>query len=220
MLIAAPLLALAAPVTLVLRVSSPATRRRWWLPILHSRVVRFLAHPVVAWLMFAAMMWAVHFTPVFDTALEDPLVHDLEHLAFLTGALLFWWPAVALDPAPWRMSHPARIGYLFTQMAQNTFLAFVILGATASLYPHYASLVLPWGSTALEDQRLAAGIMWIVGDAVFLTAILALIVGWMRAETRAEARADRLAGAELAEIRLRERRLAERLAEERGETSR
>ena len=25
------------------------------------------------------------------------------------GALLFWWPAVALDPAPWRMTHPVAI---------------------------------------------------------------------------------------------------------------
>ena len=38
MLVAAPLLALAAPMTLVLRVSSPTTRRRWVLPVLHSRV--------------------------------------------------------------------------------------------------------------------------------------------------------------------------------------
>jgi putative membrane protein len=218
MLVAAPLLALAAPVTLVLRLSSAETRRRWLLPILHSRVVRFVAHPIVAWLMFTGMMWATHFSPLFNASLEDPLIHDVEHMLFLSGALLFWWPAVALDPAPWRMSHPARIGYLFTQMTQNTFLAVVILNATTVLYPHYASLVRPWGMAALEDQRLAAGIMWIVGDAIFLTAILAVVAGWMRAEARNEAREDRRADEELTQIRLRERRLAERLAEERGDT--
>lgn len=218
MLVAAPLLSLAAPVTLVLRMSSADRRRRWLLPLLHSRVVRVLAHPVVAWVMFAAMMWAAHFSPLFNASLEDQFVHDIEHLLFLSGALLFWWPAVALDPAPWRMSHPARIVYLFTQMTQNTFLAVVILNASTVLYPHYASLVRPWGTTALEDQRLAAGIMWIAGDAIFLTAILAVVAGWMRAEARNEAREDRRAGEELTQIRIRERRLAERLAEERGET--
>ena len=218
LLVAAPLLALAAPVTLVLRTSSAETRRRWLLPLLHSHVVRFLGHPVVAWVIFAGMMWATHFSPLFDASLEDPLVHDLEHLLFLSGGLLFWWPAVALDPTPWRMSHPARIGYLFTQMTQNTFLAVVILNATTVLYPHYATLVRPWGITALEDQRLAAGIMWIAGDAIFLTAILAVVVGWMRAESRNEAREDRRASEELTQIRIRERRLAERLADERGET--
>jgi len=44
-----------------------------------------------------------------------------------------------------------------------------------------------------------------------------VLVGWMRAEGRNEARADRLAVAEMADIRVRERRLADRLAEERGE---
>ena len=220
MLVAAPLLALAAPITLVLRLSSSETRHRWLLPVLHSRIVRFLGHPVTAWLMFATMMWAVHFSPLFNASLEDPLIHDLEHLLFLSGALLFWWPAVALDPAPWRMSHPARIGYLFTQMTQNTFLAFVILNATVPLYAHYATLVRPWGIAVLDDQRLAAGIMWISGDAIFLTAIMAVIVGWMRAEARDEVRADRRADAELVEIRIRERRLAERLADERADGER
>jgi len=217
MLVAAPLIALAAPITLILRVSSPATRRRWVLPVLHSHVVRFMGHPVTAWLMFATMMWVIHFSPLFNASLEDPLLHDFEHVLFLTGALFFWWPAVALDPMPHRMSHPARIGYLFTQMTQNTFLAFVILNATDILYPHYATLVRPWGLTAIDDQRLAAGLMWIAGDAVFLTAIMFVMWGWMRAEERGEARADRLADAELVGIRVRERRLAEQLAEERGE---
>jgi putative copper resistance protein D len=217
MLVAAPLLALAAPVTLVLRLSSPETRRRWILPALHSHVVRFMAHPVTAWVMFAAMMWATHFSPLFNAALEDPVIHDFEHVLFLTGALFFWWPAVALDPAPWRMSHPVRIGYLLTQMTQNTFLAVVIINATAVLYAHYATLVRPWGIAALDDQRLAAGIMWIAGDVVFMTAILAVVVGWMRAEARNQAREDRRAGEELTQIRIRERLLAERLAEERGE---
>jgi cytochrome c oxidase assembly factor CtaG len=217
MLVAAPLFALAAPITLILRVTGSETRHSIVLPILHSRVMRFLGHPVTAWIMFAVMMWGVHFSPLFNAALEDPLLHDLEHVLFLTGALFFWWPAVALDPEPHRLGYPGRIGYLFTQMTQNTFLAFVLLNATDVLYPHYATLVRPWGLAVLDDQRLAAGIMWIAGDAIFLTAIMAVVWGWMRAEARDEARADRRADAEMAVIRVRERRLAERLAEERGE---
>ena len=217
MLVAAPLIAMAAPVTLLLRVSSVETRRRWWLPVLHSRVMRLLAHPVVAWILFAAIVWATHFSALFNASLEDPLVHQGEHILFLTGALLFWWPAVALDPTSWRMSHPARIGYTFLQMTQNTFLAVVILNASSVLYPHYASITRSWGPPALDDQRLAAGIMWIVGDLVFLAAILALFAGWMRAEARDSIRADRSADAEMVQIRIRERRLAERLSDERGE---
>ena len=186
--------------------------------MLHSRVLRFLAFPVTAWLMFAAVMWASHFSRLFDLALEEPVVHDVEHALFLSSALLFWWPAVGLDPAPWRISHPARIVYVFLQMTQNTFLAVVILNAQAALYRHYSTLDRPFGIDALADQRLAAGVMWIAGDAIFLAAIMPLVAGWMRADARGLARADRQATIDLAQIRIRERRLAERLADERGES--
>jgi cytochrome c oxidase assembly factor CtaG len=214
-LVAAPLIALGAPVTLALRVASPRVRRRWLLPILHSRPLRVLAHPVVAWLIFAGVMWAAHFSPLFDLALENRLVHDVEHALFLGAALLFWWPAVGLDPAPWRLSHPARLLYVFLQMPQNTFLAVIILNASAVLYPHYATLDRPWGPSALLDQKIAGGIMWLAGDLLFIAALAAILVGWMRRDERDAARSERQADVERAAIRMRETRLAERLAEER-----
>ena len=103
-------------------------------------------------------------------------------------------------------------------MTQNTFLAVVILNATTVLYAHYATLVIPWGPTPLDDQRLAAGIMWIAGDLSSSSRSWPSSPGWMRAEARDTARADRRADVEMAEIRVREQRLAERLADERGET--
>ena len=220
LLIVAPLVALAAPVTLILRLTSSATRGRWILPFLHSRVMRVVAFPVTAWVVFAAVLWSSHFSGLFDVALENPLAHDLEHGIFLASALLFWWPAVGLDPAPWRLGHPARIAHIFMQMTQNTFLAAVILNVPTVLYQHYATLGRPYGIDPLADQKLAAGVMWIAGDAIFLTAIMLLVAGWMLAEARGLARADRQADLDLAQIRIRERRLADRLADERGEVRR
>jgi putative copper resistance protein D len=213
---AAPLLVLSAPITLLLRASSAATRRRWILPALHSRVVRAVSFPVVAWVLFAAVMWATHFSPLFDLALEDRLVHDLEHGLYLGSALLFWWPALGTDPTPWRMTPPVRAFYVFLQMPQNTFLAVALLGAPAALYPHYAGLVRPWGPDPLLDQQIAAGIMWLVGDLAFLAAVIGLVWLWMREDLRDGARADRRADAAMAEIREREARLAERLSREEG----
>ncbi len=215
-LVAAPLLALAAPITLLLRLAPPDFRRRRILPFLHSRVMRAVTFPVVAWLLFAGVMWAAHFSPLFDAALEDPLVHDLEHALFLGTALLFWWPAVGADPGPWRMSHPVRAMYVFLQMPQNTFLAVALLGARAPLYAHYATLDRGWGQTPLEDQQTAAGIMWFGGDLLFLGAILLLVLGWMRHDERRTTHEDRRADELRAALRDREARLAERLAEERA----
>lgn len=215
-LVAAPLIVLSAPVTLALRASTPRFRRGVLLPILHSRVVRAISHPVVAWLIFAAVMWAAHFSPLFDAALEDPLIHDLEHGLFLFAGLLFWWPALGVDPAPWRMAPPVRAMYVFLQMPQNTFLAVAISFATVPLYRHYATLGEAWLPSALADQQVAGAIMWLAGDAIFLLAVIGLVAVWMRADERGQAREDQRADAAREAIREREARLAERLGRERS----
>ena len=189
-MVAAPLLAIGAPITLLLRVASPDARQRYILPVLHSRVVRILAFPVIAWLVFAAVMWATHFSSLFDAALDNDFIHLAEHALYLGTALLFWWPVVGADPSPWRLPHPARVAYLFLGMPQSSFLGLAIFSAPEPLYAHYVALVRSWGPTPLADQQWAGGLMWAGGDAAFLIAmIMALWIG-LRAEERAGKLAD------------------------------
>lgn len=213
-LVAPPLLLAAGPITLLLRASGPNTRRRWILPLLHARVVRAVSFPVVAWLLFAGVMWASHFSPLFDAALEDEWLHRLEHGLYLGAALLFWWPAVGPDPSPWRLGPAVKVLYVGLQMPQNTFLAIAILWAGAPLYPHYATVPRDWGPTPLADQQLAGAIMWLGGDLLFLAAVAALVVAWMRHEDRRTEGEDRRLEAERAAIRDRAARLAARRAVE------
>ena len=214
-MVAAPLIALGAPITTLLRAATPDVRRRLILPILHSRLLRVLSFPVIAWLVFAGVMWGSHFSPLFDAALENPAIHDFEHALYLGAGLLFWWPAVGLDPSPWRMSHPVRTMYVFLQMPQNTFLAVTILNSTVVLYAHYATTIRTWGPSVLEDQQIAGGVMWLTGDILFLAEMAAILAGWMLHEKAREAVADRRVDRERDAIRVREARLAERLASER-----
>lgn len=191
-MVAAPLLLLGAPVTLLLRAASPGVRQDLILPVLHSRVVRALSHPIVAWTQFAVVMWASHFSGLFDAALEDPIVHILEHVLYLGSALLFWWPVVGVDPAPRRLSHPMRIGYLIVGMPFSSFLGLAIFSATGILYPHYATLTRDWGQSPLEDQQWAGGIMWAGGDLVFFLAVVLAVGVWLRAEEAEGRRVDAL----------------------------
>lgn len=215
MLVAAPLLALAAPVTQLLRAASPSARARWLLPVLHSTPVAALGHPIVGWLTFTIVLWFTHFSTVFDLALENAGVHELEHGAYLASALLFWWPVVAADPARRRLPHPVRALYLLLQLPVNSFLGMAILFAESPLYPHYASLGSPYGITALADQQLAGGLMWLGGDIVFIGAVLAVVAAWMRHEERDAPAAERRADAQRAALRER----ADELARSRGRNS-
>ncbi|MFM8429103.1 MAG: cytochrome c oxidase assembly protein [Candidatus Limnocylindrus sp.] len=198
------LLLRAAPVTLVLRLASPRWRARI-LALLQSRLIGVISHPIVAWLLLVFVMWATHLSPLFDAALDNPLLHHLEHLLYLSSALLFWAPVFSLDPVRHRLSRPAALFYLITQMPQNSFLGVAIMWAPRALYPHYETLQRGWGPTPLEDQQLAGSIMWLVGDALFLLAVFAVLAAWMRAEERPASRYNsKKLARELAEIRRRE----------------
>jgi putative copper resistance protein D len=189
-MVAPPLLAMGAPVTLLLRIASPGARHRVILPVLHSRAVRVLASPLVAWPLFAMTMWLTHFSPIYNMALEDPAVHLAEHLVFLVTGVLFWWPVVAADPVPRRMGFGARMAYLALHMPVNAAVGLAIYFAPNVLYAHYATLQRSWGPDPLTDQQIGGLLMWGVGDLLLLGAIPAVIAAWMRADARQSTRTD------------------------------
>jgi putative copper resistance protein D len=189
-MVAPPLLLLGAPVTLVLRIASPWARHRLILPVLHSRFVRLVASPLVAWPVFAVAMWFTHFSPLYDAALEDPTLHDAEHLVYLASGLLFWWPVVAADPSPRRLGYGARLAYVGLQMPVNAAVGLAIYFAPTVLYPHYATIERSWGPDALTDQQIGGVVMWGAGDLLLLVAIPAIVAAWMRADVRRSARFD------------------------------
>jgi putative membrane protein len=189
MMVAAPLFVMSAPVTLLLRVASPQVRARWILPLLHSRPLRLVSHPIVASIVFSGIMWVAHFSFIYELALENDSVHNAEHLAYLASALLFWWPMIGRDPSPWRVSYPVRLVAMLLQMGVGAFLGVAIMDATAPLYPHYAALQLTW-ITPLADQQLGGAIMWGAGGLGFLATALLVVYDWMHAEEKAAARMD------------------------------
>lgn len=191
-LVAAPLLLLGTPITLALRASPARIRKGLLLPILHSRAVKVVSFPVLAWLLFAFTMWFSHFSPLYNAALENIWLHRLEHGWYIVAALLFWWPVAGPDPSPWRMGHPIRMLYVFLQMPQNSFLALAVYNAKNVLYPHYEGIVRDWGPSALEDQQLAGISMWVAGDLLFLIALVFVAYGWVQHEEREAKRQDRV----------------------------
>lgn len=196
-LVAAPLLLAGGPITLALRASSPGVRRRL-LAVLHSRIVRVISFPLVAWFVFAAVNWGWHFSTLYDQALESLALHYFMHATMLGAALLFWWPAIGVDPSPWRLPYPVRLFYLFLAMPQNSFLGIAIMNAPQVLYPHYVSNIRDWGIAAIDDQRLGGVIMWTLGDVAFLAGLAVVVAMWIRREERRTASLDKRLAAERA----------------------
>ena len=196
--VAPPLLALGRPLTLALRAGTPGTRRRIS-RVLGSRVVRTLTHPVVATIAFAGAPFALHVSPLYDLALRETWVHVGEHALLLAIGIGFWWPIVAADPLPDRLPAGARVVSLLIVLPAQAFLALAIFAAPSPLYDTYASLPAPFGPDALDDQRSAAALMWVVGAVCLITAMLAVAAGWRRSDEARQRRADAIADARATE---------------------
>ncbi|HTI29150.1 MAG TPA: cytochrome c oxidase assembly protein [Methylomirabilota bacterium] len=187
-MVAPPLLAFGAPVTLLLRAATPGLRRSVLIPLLHSRPVAGLAWPPVGWAVFTVVMSATHFSPLFNAALDNEALHSAEHLLYLGAGILFWWPVIGADPVRWRLRPISRMVYLAAQMPFNTAVGLAIYFAPGVLYPHYASVGRAWGPDPLTDQQLAGIVMWGLGDVILLGALVVAIEAWLRADEKRSSR--------------------------------
>ena len=196
-MVAAPLLLLAAPLTLALA-AWPASSRRSFAAVLHSHPARLVSNPLVAWATFFAVLWMAHLTGLYEASLRSDGVHAFEHVLFLGTALVFWAPIVRADPSPSVLSYPAKILYLFVAMPAMALLGLSIVSARDVLYPTYAQA--EGVARALADQRAAGAIMW-AGTMVLIVPALGVVLWeWMAADEREGRRVDaRLARAAVIE---------------------
>jgi len=121
-----------------------------------------------------------HVPALYDAALGYPALHDLEHLTFFLTALLLWAHLLGSGPFRTPLTLPWRAAYAVGAMIVGWGLAVAIAAAPAPLYPHYADLASnPWGLSALADQQLAAGIMWVPASVPWLVVALVCVYGWL-----------------------------------------
>jgi putative membrane protein len=187
LLVAAPLLALSAPSSAILRGSPLAVRRasgRWRrrLGLTHGNL-GVLRHPVAVWLLSVGVIWFWHAAAPYDATLDNQLLHVLEHASFLVTAVLFWQVVVGVRGAA-RVSGGLGVLLVFAMAMQSVFLSVLLTFARTPWYSGYAATTAPWGLDPLTDQRLAGVIMWIPAGGIYLVVALALLVTWIRATER------------------------------------
>jgi cytochrome c oxidase assembly factor CtaG len=176
--IVAPLLVLAAPVRLALA-ALPARPAQRLARAFTAAPLRWAFNPAFAWLQLAAVLYGVHFSPLYEAALENEGVHAAEHVLFLASGIVFWTPLLAVAPAPHAPSYPVRLLSIFLALPMSAFLGFAFYVARYALYPHYAKL-----PGALADQMNAGAVMWIAGGAPLFVALLWLVAEWGARERR------------------------------------
>ena len=190
LVVAPPLLLLGRPWSTVWRAFPFSVRRRSARGVLAlggRPRVRVLWHvataPATALAVFVGTLAVWHLPAVYDATLRSSGVHVFEHVTFLASGLLFWSQLVDSPPVRSRLGYPARALHATIAMAAGWLLALVIVTASTPLYEGYAELASrPGGISALADEQLAAGIMWVPGSIPFLVAVLLYAYRWLEQE--------------------------------------
>jgi cytochrome c oxidase assembly factor CtaG len=139
-----------------------------------------VAHPVCAWSLAAATLVVWHVPALYDLTLRNDLVHQLEHGLFFTTGLLFWGAVLDSPPFRPRLGWVARAAFVTGGMLVGWLVAVVLAFAPSPVYAHYASIVhRPAGLSALADQALAAGVMWVPGSLAYTLAIVVFAYRWL-----------------------------------------
>ena len=188
MIIAPPLLAMGAPMTLALQTSSRTGKIRL-LALLNSRPFKVLTHPLPVWSLYYFSMFAFFLTFAINYAMEHMWLMDLINLGFLFASTLFWWPLVGLDPVPhWQMGHGLRMVNLLIGVPIEAFLALALLSDSRPVASMYT----------LSSTHSGAAILWVGAELFTFLALIPVFVQWVRSEERKTAREDARMDAELA----------------------
>jgi putative membrane protein len=172
------LLAVAAP---LLVLGAPLRRMAWMVPeewerrLRRNRVLRTVsgatpALVAIAIILQSTVLAAWHLPGPYQAAIRNPLVHVLEHLAFLGAGVLLWWAILHASRAQLGMG----VLTLFIAALPGTALGLLMTVAHTVWYPVYGR-----GPSALGDQQLAGVVMWAVGNTIYLIAAVALFAAWL-----------------------------------------
>ncbi|MEK4628060.1 MAG: cytochrome c oxidase assembly protein [Solibacillus sp.] len=164
----APLLmALGAPMSLVLRtLRTPLARRLS--KALKSWPSRLYTHPIVAAFLNIGGLWLLYTTDLYPLMHENSLVHILVHLHVFIAGYLFTISIIYVDPVAHRISFLYRAIVLMLALAGHGILSKYI----------YAN---PPVGVSVKQAEAGGMFMYYGGDAIDALLIIFLCLQWYRA---------------------------------------
>jgi putative membrane protein len=164
-LVAPPLLILGVPKWMWRRVLSIG-------PV--GAALRALTRPLVALILFNAIVLITHWPTIVNASLGSEPVHFIVHVFVFGSAAIMWLPVVAPVPDFQRLSEPGKMLYLFMQSILPTVPASFLTFSDGVIYSFYEAAPRIWGISAIEDQRMA-GLMMKLGGGLLLWIVIAIV---------------------------------------------
>jgi putative membrane protein len=150
-----------ASLLLVLGLTGPLLQ-----PILAIRFfdrLRVLAHPLVAFPLWALNFYFWHIPVFYDAAYGGAPLHALEHATFIFFGCLMWMPIFGPLPKPQWFTSGWKVVYVIAVRFAGAILGNVLMWSGSVLYTIYRPGEREWGISPITDQSIAGVIMMVEG---------------------------------------------------------
>ena len=172
-LIWAPLIVLAIP---------PWLWRAMLRPKPIHALATFFSRPMTAFITYNAIVFGWHIPQMYNLALTTHNFHIVQHLLFMSSAVLMWWVMIApLDE--FRASYQKRMVFILANMLAMKVLGLIISLSDEVLYTFSLSQPRAWGLDALGDQQLGGMLMWLPGGGLLWAGLGRVWWQWVRSGT-------------------------------------
>ena len=158
-----------APLCMVAGLTGPILRPVLAIPLFQR--LRFLAHPLVAFPIWAVNLLLWHLPFAYQGALHHDAVHAVQHMLFFTCGCLMWAPVVEVLPGPEWFGTGMKLGYIAAVRIVETILGNIFVWSGGVFYHYYQHPAERWGISAHADQGIAGGLMMIEGSIVTICAL-------------------------------------------------
>jgi cytochrome c oxidase assembly factor CtaG len=140
-------------------------------PVLRIKVLdrlRVLAHPAVAFPLWALDLYLWHVPALHEAAVRHEGVHALQHLAFVAFGANMWMALLGPLPKPAWFGNLARLVYVIAVRLTGAVLGNVFVFGGHVFYGVYAAGERAHGISPGADQNAAGAIMMIEGSLLTL----------------------------------------------------
>jgi cytochrome c oxidase assembly factor CtaG len=181
-------------------------------PVLRIRLfdrLRVLAHPLVAFPLWAIDLYVWHLPVLYEAALRHAEVHALQHVMFLAFGVNMWMSLLGPLPMPAWFGNLGRLLYVVAVRLTGAVLGNIFLWSGTVFYPFYHHGDALHGIAPLADQNIAGAVM-MVQESLLTIGLLCWL--FLRTAREAEQRQELLDYARSNGLDLSERRAARAVA--------
>ncbi|PYO74590.1 MAG: cytochrome c oxidase assembly protein [Gemmatimonadetes bacterium] len=150
-------------------------------------VARVATRPLMAAIIFSAPIVIWHVPVLYEAALRHHNLHIVQHLVFLSTAVIMWWPVLSPIPELPRAQHLVQLLYLFLLGIPMSVTGALITLSDSVLYPFYATAPRVGGLSPLDDQQIGGLLMWVLGGLMLWIVMTVIWFRWSFWDARGDA---------------------------------